>query len=232
MGLRTPKKIDKNGSRIHYGWICATGGLSSRFVYATATSTLPLVLVEVKIGLGISNADAGSISATFGVLFIVSALLWGVIADKIGLRKSLTIACLILSIGTLGMGTINSTLTGMIFYSLIGFAAGAPIALSAMITGAWFDKRRRGIAQSYINSTDALWMAMLGVTVPIIMLALGWRDVWYILAVISLCLSVIVYALIRNRSQRKGSFSMRSTIKKNIEYRSKSTNNFRKTRQF
>ena len=107
---------------MHYGWICATGGLSSRFVYGTAASTLALVLVEVEGSLGISNAQAGAISATYGFLFIVSALLWGIIADRIGLRKSLTIACLILSIGTIGMGTINSTLMGMIFYSIIGFA--------------------------------------------------------------------------------------------------------------
>jgi sugar phosphate permease len=161
-------------------------------------------LVEVERGLGISNADAGAISATYGFLFIISALLWGILSDRIGLRKSLTIACLILSLGTLGMGTISSTVTGMIFYSFIGFAAGAPITLSAMLTGAWFDRRRRGIAQSYITCTDTLWMAMLGLTVPTIMLTYGWRDVWYILGIVSLCLSGIVYALIRNNPKEKG----------------------------
>ncbi len=161
-------------------------------------------MVEVEGGLGISNAQAGAISATYGVLFIISALFWGILADRIGLRKSLTIACLILSIGTLGMGTINSTVMGMVFYSLIGFAAGAPITLSAMLTGAWFDRRRRGIAQSYISSTDSLWMAMLGITVPIIMLIYGWRNVWYILGAVSLVLSGIVYVLIRNNPREKG----------------------------
>ena len=164
---------------------------------------MPLVLVEVERGLGISNAEAGAISAMYGVLFVISSLCWGILADRIGLRKSLTIACLILSIGTLGMGTINSNVMAMVFYSVIGLAAGAPITLSAMLTGAWFDRNRRGMANSYITSTDALWMAMLGITVPIIMLTYGWREVWFILGIVSLFLSGIVYALVRNSPKEK-----------------------------
>ena len=202
--MLTQKQSDKKSSKVHYGWICATGGLNSLFILATATSTLPLLLVNVERDLGISNAQAGAISATYGVLFIIGAFLWGILADKIGLRKSLTIACLMLSIGTIGMGTIHSTLTGMVFYSIIGFAAGAPTTLGVILTGAWFDSSRRGIAQSYINSPRTLWVAMLGIIVPIIMLAYGWRNVWYILGIVSIFLSITVYVLIRNSPKEKG----------------------------
>ena len=160
-------------------------------------------MVEVEKELGISSAEAGIISATYGFLFIISALFWGILADKIGLRKSITIACLMLSFGTLFMGTINSTFMGMAFYSIVGFAAGAPITLSVKLTGAWFDRSRRGIAQSYISSTDTLWMAMLGITVPIIMLSYGWRAVWFILGLVNLFLSGVAYALIRNNPKDK-----------------------------
>jgi sugar phosphate permease len=160
--------------------------------------------VDVERTLGISNAEAGAISATYGVLFIIGSFFWGILADKIGLRKSLTLACLMLSIGTIAMGTINSTATGIIVNSLIGFAAGAPITLSIILTGTWFDKRKRGIAQSYMSNPYSLWMSMLGIMVPIIMLAYGWRNVWYILGAASLLLSIVVYALIRNNPQEKG----------------------------
>ena len=165
---------------------------------------MPLVLVQVKSSLGISDAQAGAISATSGVLFIVGSFFWGILAEKIGLRKSLTLACLMLSIGTVFMGTIDSVATGMLSYSLIGFAAGAPTTLSIILAGAWFDRRKRGIALSYCNSPRTLWTALLGLTVPIIMLAYGWRNVWYILGAISLFLSIIVFVLVRNNPQEKG----------------------------
>jgi sugar phosphate permease len=101
------------------------------------------------------------------------------------------------------MGTINSTIMGMVFYSLIGFSAAAPITLGALLTGAWFDRRRRGIAQSYISTTQTFWMAMLGITIPLIMLAYGWRNVWYIFGAAGLFLTGIVYTLIRNSPQEK-----------------------------
>ncbi len=198
------KQINNSISRVHYGWICATGGLSSQLVFGTATATLPLVLVAVEDSLNISHAQSGAIWSMFGLFFIIGALAWGMAADRIGLRKSLTIGCLLLSFGILGMGTINSAMMGMIFYSVIGFAAGAPITLSVMLAGAWFDGRRRGMAQSYISSTGFLWVAVLGIVVPVIMLAYGWRVVWYILGVLSLFLSGVVYALVRNNPREKG----------------------------
>lgn len=169
------KRANKRSFKIHYGWVCATGGVSAQLVSTTGSFTLPIVLVELKRTLEISNAEAGAILSVYGFLFIVGALSWGLFADRIGLPKSLTMACLLLSIGIIRMGTINSTFGGIIFYSLIGFSAAAPITLSALLTGAWFDKRRR--AQSYIGSTQTLWMAMLGITIPIIMLTYGWRNV-------------------------------------------------------
>ena len=49
-------------------------------------------------------------------------------------------------------------------------------------------------------------MAMLGITIPIIMLSYGWRNVWYILGITGLCLSGLVYALIRNSPTEKSLF--------------------------
>ncbi|MGD6851814.1 MAG: MFS transporter [Candidatus Bathyarchaeia archaeon] len=196
------RNLDKR-LRIHYGWICATGGIQAFLILATSTATLPLVLVALGEALGITNGEAGTIFAPYGVFFIIGALSWGLLADKIGLRKSLTLSSLMLSIGIVGMGTINSTIMGMFFYSIIGFAAGAPTTLSAILTRAWFDKSKRGIAQSYITSPRTLYTAILGIMVPLILLAYGWRSVWYFLGAVNLFFSVLVYSLVRDDPKEK-----------------------------
>jgi MFS family permease len=211
-----PQDNSKKDSRINYCWICATGGLNSFLILGTATSTLPLTLVEVEKTLGISNAQAGAILAIYGIFYIIGAFLWGILANKIGLRNSLTLSCLMLSIGTIGMGTINSTITGMAFYSIIGLGGGAPVTLSVMLVGAWFSENKRGIAQSYITSPRTLWTALLGLAVPTVMLAYGWRNAWYILGGLSLFLSVIVFVLIKNNPQESEKNATKKILKNDL----------------
>jgi len=206
-----PQDNSKKDSRINYCWICATGGLNSFLILGTATFTLPLTLVEVEKTLGISNAQAGAILAIYGIFYIIGAFLWGVLANKIGLRNSLSLSCLMLSIGTIGMGTINSTIMGMAFYSIIGLGGGAPVTLSVILVRAWFSENKRGIAQSYITSPQTLWAALLGLAVPTVMLAYGWRIAWFIVGGLSLFLSVLVFVLIKNNPQESGLLHSRAT---------------------
>jgi MFS family permease len=196
-----PKNISRKYSRIDYRWICATGCLNSFLILGTATSILPLTLVEVEKTLGISNAQAGAILAIYGIFYMIGAFLWGILANKIGLKNSLALSCLILSIGTIGMGTINSTALGMVFYSIIGFGGGAPVTLSVILVGAWFNENQRGIAQSYITSPRVLWATLLGLAVPTVMIVSGWRNAWFILGGLSLFLSVVVFGLIKSNPQ-------------------------------
>jgi len=180
----------------HSKWTSATGVLCSQIIGGTSVRTLSLVLVTIELTLGISHAEAGSISSIRGLFIIIGALCWGISSDRIGLRKSLTIASLMLTLGIIGMGTINSLTMGLIFFSLIGFAAAAPLTLGSRLVGV-FEKNKRGVAQSYIQSTSYIWEAALGIIIPIIILSYDWRAVWYILGGLSLFFSGLVFVLIR-----------------------------------
>jgi ACS family glucarate transporter-like MFS transporter len=189
----------------HSKWISATGGLVSRLIFSTAIATLSLVLVAMEESLGISHAEAGTITSMYGFFFIVGSLFWGYNSDRIGLRRSLTIASLMLALGIISMGTINSLAMGLLFYSIVGFAAAAPITLSAKLLGIWFRKTKRGVAQSYIATPSFLWEGVLGVLIPIIMLSFDWRAVWYILGGLSIFFSGLVFIFIRNNPSDQAS---------------------------
>jgi sugar phosphate permease len=103
-----------------------------------------------------------------------------------------------LALGIISMGTIDSLVMGLLFYSIVGFAGAAPITLSAKLLGIWFRKTKRGVAQSYIVTPSFLWEGVLGVLIPIIMLSFDWRSVWYIFGGLSLCFSGLVFVFIRN----------------------------------
>ena len=194
----------KKREGIHYGWICATGGLSSQFVYEIPLGIYPLVMASMMIALGMTIAEAGLIISMSGVTLVVGSPAWGAIVSKIGLRKALTIGSIVLSIGTIGMGIAPSAIIAGAFYSITGFGGAAVMVISNVIVGTWFHARRRGVINGYLNSTPSLLSAALGIIVPALLIAYDWRFVWYLWGGISLLLSGVVFALVRNSPKDKG----------------------------
>jgi MFS family permease len=166
----------------------------------TGSSILPLVLVTVHGELNISNADAGLIISMYGVLYVVGAIVLGAVADKLGLRKTLTLSSIIVSFGILSMSAANSLITCMIAYAIIGFGSAALITLIPKLTGSWFEIKRRGLASSYITSGGAASAAILGIIVPILAISYSWRAPFYILGFVSFLVSVLIFAMVKDKT--------------------------------
>jgi sugar phosphate permease len=191
-------------SKIHYGWIIAAGGFITQIVLLMSQSILPIVLLVIEQDLGISHADVGLIVSVYSIFQIMGYITWGIVADRIGLRRSLTMSSLITSIGIICMGTINSLTTGLAAYALSAFGASALASLIPKLTKAWFETRRRGIASSIITSGGTTTMSLMGIIVPFLANGYGWRFPFLLLGAAGLFLSLISYALIRDNPKEKG----------------------------
>ncbi len=192
--------IQRGKPRIYWGWVVATGGFLTQVILLTGSSILPLVLVTVQGELNISNADAGLIISMYGVLYVVGAIVLGAVADKLGLRKTLTLSSIIVSFGILSMSAANSLITCMIAYAIIGFGSAALITLIPKLTGSWFEIKRRGLASSYITSGGAASAAILGIIVPILAISYSWRAPFYILGFVSFLVCVLFFAMVKHKT--------------------------------
>jgi len=195
---------NKGKKKIHYGWIVAIGGFLTQAILLIGTSTLPLVLTAFERSLGISNAGAGLVISVYGLFYVIGAPVWGVIVDRIGLRKALTSSSLLASVGVFSMGATSSLSTCLIIYALIGFGSAALITLIPKITGLWFDMRKKGVASSFITSGGVVSASILGVLVPLLTISYNWRAPFYAFGSISLFFSIIIYAIVRNNPHEKG----------------------------
>ncbi len=116
---------NKEKGQIHYGWIVATGGFLTQVILLIGKSTLPLILVAFEGDLGISSAEAGLIISMYGIFYVIGAPVWGVVVDRIGLRKTLTSSSVLTAIGIFFMGSVNSLTTSMAVYALIDSSSSA-----------------------------------------------------------------------------------------------------------
>jgi MFS family permease len=96
---------------LHYGWLVVFGGFLTQIILLISIQTLPLVLAQIEGTLKITHAQAGSITSFFGLCYAGFSFFWGYLADKIGTRKTLTIAGILTSIMLILFGsTVDRTL--------------------------------------------------------------------------------------------------------------------------
>jgi MFS family permease len=194
------RKNDENSE--FYRWVIATGGFLAQFIGISGKNLFPVLLVFIEEALRISHAESGIIFAASSALWAAGALIWGKMADVVKTRILLLAACIILSIGTVQMGSINSFIEGVVAYSFIGFGSAAPIILVTKLISMKYYRGKRATALSYVNSSTAISGMLMGALAPFLATSYGWRFPFHLLGAVFLCLSLMVYFLVKDPSKK------------------------------
>jgi len=168
----------------------------------SSRSLFPILLVFIEEALRISHAESGIILAAYSALWTAGALIWGKMADVVKTRVLLLADCMIASIGTIWMGSINSFIEGVVAYSFIGFGSVAPLVLVTKLVSRSFDRCKRAFALSYVNSSTAISGMLIGTLAPLLATSYSWRFPFHLLGVIFFCLSLLVYVLVKDPSEK------------------------------
>jgi MFS family permease len=121
------------------------------------------VMVHVVIdatGLGLSSASAAGIMTAIGALGVVGRVGLGSLADKLGAKRLLVAAFLLLSLSLFGLATAGSAwfIYGAAF--LFGFAFGGIVPLNSHIVAELFGLRAHGAVLGVIGFTIGLGSAI------------------------------------------------------------------------
>ncbi len=192
--------------RMHYGWVVVFGGFLTQIILLISLQALPIILTDIKASLNLDNASAGTITSVFGLCYAGFSFFWGFLADKIGTRKTLTIAGLLSALMLILFGLIaDSFAKALIIYALVGFgAAGIYSATIPKLIGEWFDPSKRGRAMSLITPGGVLTGAALGIVAPILATNFGWQTTFVIFGFVALIVTLVVFAIVRNKPGEKG----------------------------
>ena len=106
-------------------WVSNTTELLERMAYYAVFIVLTIYLSNI---LGFNDFEASMISGLFSGGLYLLPIFTGAYADKIGFRRSLTIAFSLLTVGYLGLGTLPTLLqaTGLVDYGEVTHFHGLP----------------------------------------------------------------------------------------------------------
>lgn len=155
--------------------------------------------------LGLSRKQWGWVLSAFILSYGLMQVPLGVLGDKKGHRKVLTVIVLWWSVFTILTGFASGFVMLIVVRFLFGIGEAGSYPCMTGVIGKWFSRSETGKAQGAIWAASRLGGAMTPfVVIPVIAL-LGWRMAFYILGGTGLLWSIAWYLFYRNQpSQIKG----------------------------
>ncbi|MGD9043184.1 MAG: MFS transporter [Desulfobacterales bacterium] len=181
----------------HYAWVILFTCFANLFINYAVQLGYGVILPEMIQALNFSRTAAGTIFNAYLIIYIALTPLTGYLADRLGARRIITAGALILGIGTVLMGTVQTLWMACAVYSLVGIGAtGMWIPIIALVQR-WFAADRRGLALGILSVGYGLGFATVGAAFPWIVNHYSWRYAWFLLGFAALGMAVVNGLLLR-----------------------------------
>ncbi len=166
-----------------------------RMVISTA---IPYIGKEFHL----SKTLMGAVMSAFFIGYTVCQMPGGVLVDKFGPRKVMTIAIAVWSVFT-GITGMVANVTQMIIARVIFGVGEAPYPAASMKSIAlWFEPSRRAFATAVILSSNSLGPAVAPLFAVAIMAYWGWRAVFYSLVIPGIIVTVLIAIFVTDHPPR------------------------------
>jgi cyanate permease len=191
-----------NGSR--YRWyVLGLAALIYTFARGMPRMCMPVLFEEISIDLGLSIVQIGVIWGTEPLAGLTTILVGGLLSDRFGVRKVLSIACFLVGVTGalrgLSSGFMSLAITTFLF-GLIGAVIPGNMTKTA---GIWFSGQHLGFANGILAVGMAIGFmaaAMLSATVLSPLLG-GWRWVLLLYGALSTIMSFLWFFTVREPGQ-------------------------------
>jgi MFS family permease len=138
-----------------------------------------LILTDVVKELGLTQAQGGLMGSLTLAASAIGGLIFGVVADKLGRTRALTISILLYSIFTFACGLAQNLWQFAIFRVLLGIGMGGEWASGATLVSETWPEKHRGKALGIMQSCWAIGYGLAAVVVAIVLPPFGWRAVFF-----------------------------------------------------
>ncbi len=192
----------------HYAWvIVVTGMLCIVACLGFGRFALGMLLPSMATTLKLSYSQIGFISTGNFVGYLAAVLFCGHIAGRIGSRRLIVIALIVIGLSMALISRSHSFVAILILYFITGMGSGAAnVPVMGLIT-AWFDRTIRGRAAGFVVIGSGFAIIISGKLIPYVNRMIGpegWRTNWLILAGIVTATAVIGHLFLRNRPGEQG----------------------------
>ncbi len=156
----------------------------------------------LKAELNLSHAQTGLLFTAPTIMIVVVAIPAGIIADKIGFKKTAGIGAIIIAVGTLLRGTATTASSLLAFTFIYGVGFGLAFPNLPKMVSAWVPKEKAGVATGIFTAGILVGDALgLAITMPLIYpLTNTYQGVFYIWSIIPIIAAILWWIVVKDPS--------------------------------
>lgn len=164
--------------------------------YRTSTAVIATLLIQ---DLSLDTGGLGFLSASFFYGFAVTQIPIGLLLDKVGPRKLMTILSLLGIAGAFIFSVADSLGMGLIGRILLGIGMACNLMGTFKLLTHWFEPLIFATLSGLVISVGTL--GNIVATTPLVMLVehMGWRNSFQLIAGVHLILTLALYFVVRDR---------------------------------
>ncbi len=188
--------MDSRPNETRYRWyVLALATLTATLAATAPMMCLPVLFEEIAVDLDLSLVEIGLVWGLGAVPGILTGVVGGAISDRLGARRTIYTACLLVGPAGALRGLANDLVTLAATIFLLGLVAPLIMMSITKTCGLWFSEQRLGLANGIVSMGAALGF-MLSSMVSATLLSPwlgGWRHVLFFYGAIAMVMSIPWY---------------------------------------
>ena len=165
-------------------------------LYRTVNAVLGPMLRD---DLGISASSLGLLTGAFFLAFSLVQLPLGMALDRYGPRRTQTVLLAVTALGALLFSLGGDTLSLALARAVIGVGVSGCLLASFKAFALWFDKGRLPLVNGLVMACGSLGVMTASTPVQALATALGWREVFHVLAGVTVAVAVVIFVVVPER---------------------------------
>lgn len=181
-----------------YRWvILLVIGLATFFTYFHRMSA-SIIQADLSETFAMSATSFGTFSAICFYPYVLMQLPVGILADTLGVRKTVSLGCLITAVGTVIFAIAPNFMIACMGRFLVGFGISSPVVCTQKITATWFPEHQIASASACAGTLGNLGGLFAQTPLAVLVGYLGWRFVFGAAAAATLLMAALCFIFLRD----------------------------------
>jgi nitrate/nitrite transporter NarK len=182
-------------------WVLVNTFLIFTVAFGMGWTYIVMLVSQVLQDLGLELTNWGALWSAISFGTMLSAIIGGALGDRFGIRLSVGLGVLFMGLFLTLRGTASSFVTLYVWMFLFGIALAVTFSNVPKALGMWFPPEEFGLANGVTQAGYGAGAGLATVLTPLILDALGgWRQLTYLLGVLTMVLGVLWLGTVRDRT--------------------------------
>lgn len=170
------------------------------YILRIAPSVMRLELMKTY---GLSNAGVGILAAWYYWAYVPLQIPVGLVMDRWGPRKILTLACLLCALGTYFFAAAKLLIIAQIGRFMVGFGSAFAYVGVLKITNLWLPRKFFAMMVGLCTALGTIVAGSGAIIMTKCMSFVGWQNTLYIFAILGIILTIVLCSFVRDKSDQE-----------------------------